>query len=155
METNELKKKALELLQGSDFNCSLSAYGGGACGDGWDGDDVLYLNRAQLLYLIFNATEVNGEKTEVVNIEDRLETMAYEGAWPDGEPDDEEEDISDYSYSGESDELNHYLEGWRIILNKIDNGEIDENDLDSWLEYFKDSSNWDDDITWWKSMQDK
>lgn len=150
METNELTKKAIQRIHETEcFTCSLSAYGGGACGDGWDGTEDLYLNRAKILYLLFKQEEVNGEKTESVNIENLLSGMAYEGAWPDGEPDEEDEDISSYSYSGESESLDNYLNSWKTVLKKIESGEINETNLEEWLCYFDDSSNLDDNIEFW------
>ena len=101
-----------------------------------------------MLYLIFKKSEVNGEKTQKVAVYALIRSMAYEGSWPDGEPDDE--DISHYSYSGDSDELNNYLESWGIILKKIENGEISEANLDDWLNYFDDKTNWEYDIEIWK-----
>ena len=149
MKTNELTKKALEHIPEKEcFVCSLRAYEGGACGGGWDGTEKLFLSRAQLLYLIFKKSEVNGEKTQKVAVYALIRSMAYEGSWPDGEPDDE--DISHYSYSGDSDELNNYLESWGIILKKIENGEISEANLDDWLNYFDDKTNWEYDIEIWK-----
>jgi len=149
MKTDELKKKALEHIHETVcFSCALRAYGGGACGDGWDGDGELYLNRAQLLYLIFKKNEVNGEKTQKVDVYALIRSMAYDGAWPDGEPDDE--DISHYSYSGDSEELDIYLESWEILLKKIENSEINESNIDEWLPYFDDRSNWEYNINTWK-----
>lgn len=77
-----------------------------------------------------------------------LTGMAYEGSWPDGEP--EDEDISEWSYSGESFELYNYLESWDVVLEKIENGQITENNLAEWLQYFKDSENFEYDIEIWK-----
>ena len=147
MKTNGLTKKALEHIHEECFRCTLRAYEGGACGGGWDGDGDLFLSRAQILYLLFNEADVNGEITEAVDVYDLIADMAHEGSWPDGDPDDE--DISYCSYSGESYILETYLESWNTVLKKIEKGEITEANLEEWLKYFDDSSNWDDDIEFW------
>jgi len=63
--------------------------------------------------------------------------------------------IDDYwSYGGESCALEEYISAWKTLIKKIMSGEVDEANIDKWLPYFNDSDNWDDDIDWWKSMQD-
>lgn len=152
MQTEDLTQKALERVKEEGFRCDLRAYEGGACGSGWDGTEELYLDRSELLYLIFQTDKVNGEKTCSVDVEDILNDMAYDGAWPDGEPDNE--DISGWSYSGECEQLDNYLRSWDMILEKIDKGEINEDNLEQWLAYFDDSNNFDNDIDLWKKLNE-
>lgn len=86
MDKIELARKALldTIGTGVSFPCSLSGYGGGACGDGYTGDGELYLNREELLYLISDGSEVfNGLEVKKVDVEDRLYEMAKDACWPD------------------------------------------------------------------------
>ena len=49
----------------------------------------------------------------------------------------EDDDYYDgYSYSGESQQLDNYLDSWVYLLNNILSGNITEEQLDSWLRYF-------------------
>lgn len=151
----ELTRKALEILkEGISFNCVLRAYEGGACGDGWDGEDKIELSEGELLYLISQQNvdkEIfEGLKLTPINIESMLSDMAESGACVDefyefsDYDEDEIEELKDcWSYSGECSQLEGFLKSWEIVLNKIMAGEITEDNLDECLEYFDDSSNFD------------
>lgn len=54
-----------------------------------------------------------------------------------------------FNYGGTCYALENYLEAWRFILEQIYEEEIDEDELESWLEYFDDSDNFDTDIQEW------
>lgn len=158
MDKIELARKALldTIGTGVSFPCSLSGYGGGACGDGYTSDDEeLYLSREELLYLISDGSEVfNGLEVKKVDIEARLEGMAEEACWQDGrdmddgyyDDDENEEDDEDYedswSYSGESIVLDEYVDSWKLLINRILSGEVGEADLEKWLAYFKTPDEW-------------
>lgn len=143
MEKIELARKALldTIGTGVSFPCSLSGYGGGACGDGYTSDDEeLYLNREELLYLISDGSEVfNGLEVKKVNVEERLCGMAEEACWPDGDEDGEGEY---YDYGGESMYLDYYVEAWKKLIAKIMSGEVDESNLNKWLAYFDNRKEW-------------
>ncbi len=47
-----------------------------------------------------------------------------------------------WSYSGESCALDGYIEAWKMLIGKILSGEVDENNLDKWLAFFDDPSEW-------------
>ena len=152
MDKIELARKALldTIGTGVSFPCSLSGYGGGACGDGYTSDDEeLYLSREELLYLISDGSEVfNGLEVKKVDVDGRLEEMAEQAGWPDGHEDydDEEESEDDFedswSYSGESMILDEYVDSWKLLIGKIQSGEVGEMDLDKWLSYFNNPEEW-------------
>lgn len=58
-------------------------------------------------------------------------------------------DYDNFGYGGESEELDKYLDAWGIILTKIFEEEITEDNLEEWLNYFDDSDNWEYDIEEW------
>ena len=71
-------------------------------------------------------------------LEDRL-TKAVQG----------DDDIDPFSYSGESDSLNSFIDGWAYIVSNILNGNIQSKDIDKWTPYFDDNNNLDEDIERW------
>lgn len=58
-------------------------------------------------------------------------------------------DYDSFSYGGECEELEAYLNAWEYILDCIHDGEITEDNLDEWLEYFDDSDNYEMEISEW------
>jgi len=54
-----------------------------------------------------------------------------------------------FDYWGSCERLDSYLESWRTIIAKIECGEITEENLDKWLEYFDDSDNYEWEIESW------
>lgn len=62
-------------------------------------------------------------------------------------------DYDPYNYGGYSDELDNYVDAWSFIINKIYKSELDEDGLNSLLDYFNDKDNWEGDITSW--LQEK
>lgn len=147
MTTIELARKALEIVKGGwSFNCNLYAYEGGACGDGWSGDGELYLSEEQVMYLISSRTGddkiYENMVLEEVDTDSLIYDLAEENAFPDGS--EEEWDIG-----GNCEELEGFLNAWDVLICKIEDGEITEECIDRWLEYFDDSSNFDMDIDEW------
>ena len=47
-----------------------------------------------------------------------------------------------WSYSGESCALDGYIEAWKMLIGKILSGEVDETNIDKWLAFFDDPSEW-------------
>lgn len=65
------------------------------------------------------------------------------------------DDYDSFSYGGESEELEAYLNAWDYILDSIMSGDITEENLDSWLEYFDDSDNYEYEIVeWYEERED-
>lgn len=58
------------------------------------------------------------------------------------------------TYSYNCDELDNFIDSWNILITKIMSGEIVEDELDTWLEYFNDSDNFEDTIDDWKTWQE-
>lgn len=50
-------------------------------------------------------------------------------------------DYDNFDYGGECEELENYLESWGFLLEQIYDEKIEEDELDSWMEYFEDSDN--------------
>lgn len=65
------------------------------------------------------------------------------------------DEYDSFSYGGESEELNGWLDAWSYILHSILSGDITEDELDSWLEYFDDSDNYEMEISDWYEEQDE
>lgn len=155
MEKMELAKKVIKGIKGKDFTVSLGAYGGGACGDSWDGEETLYLSPSELYYLIDSRVGhhelFKGLKSKKIDVEQTMYDMAREGAWPDGET--EESDY--FSYSGKCEAIHYYVDAYAYILRSIMSGEITEGSLDSWLEYFDDSENFEYDIKEWHETDEE
>lgn len=55
-----------------------------------------------------------------------------------------------FSYGGSSDKLDNYINSWDTLLDMIFSGEVNEENLDEWLEYFDDDDNWELEIEDWK-----
>ena len=261
MTTLELERKALDIIDDSTFRCGVYASEGGKCSDGWGDSLDLELTKAELLYLIkervSNDDAFEGMATESVNVEEIIDDMTCEAAWPDGGPtasvnsvipkemkslsgeidelnmddpdsvsamrdrlksikggeytfsftvtdgdrmyyftEDAEETINltadqiigllwghhgidelfdglcekpldeelindkadekgfacnyDYfSYGGESEELEGFLNAWETLFDKIEEGIVTEDTLEKWLEYFDDSDNYEYGIEEW------
>lgn len=64
-------------------------------------------------------------------------------------------DYDSFSYGGESEELEAYLNAWDYILDSIMSNEITEEDLGSWLEYFDDTDNYENDIVEWHENKEE
>jgi len=59
---------------------------------------------------------------------------------------------SDYdccSYDATCERLDHYIEAWTYIINSLVEGKLNPEELDSWMEYFDDEENFDEDIKDW------
>ena len=54
-----------------------------------------------------------------------------------------------FTYRGESEALDGFLNAWVCIIKKILSGEITEDTLPSWTAFFDDPDNYDDDICFW------
>lgn len=54
-----------------------------------------------------------------------------------------------FIYGGECEELDGFLDAWVCIMEKILSGDITEETLDSWTEYFDDPDNYESDISDW------
>ena len=63
------------------------------------------------------------------------------------------ENYDDFFYSSDNEKLDGYLNAWDYILEAIMSEEIDEDDLDAWLDYFDDSENFVSDIEEWFNEQ--
>lgn len=59
------------------------------------------------------------------------------------------DDYDNFSYGGNCETLEAYLDAWDYIISHILIGEITEEKVESWLEYFKDSSNYEIEIDDW------
>lgn len=133
----QLAKKALALIQDKDFECALSAYGGGACGEGWSDTDTLYLTAEEIRGLILcnlkDEILFSGLKTAVINWDDislRLDEMAEQGACLDELEDEESES---WSCRGECDDLEYYIDSWCDFIGEILNGSVTEDNFDEAL----------------------
>ena len=58
-------------------------------------------------------------------------------------------DYDYFSYGGECEELEAYLNAWDYILGRIHDGDITEDNLKGWLDYFDDSDNFEMAISKW------
>lgn len=65
------------------------------------------------------------------------------------------DEYDSFTYGGESEGLEGWLEAWSYILDSILSGDITENEVDSWLEYFDDSDNYEMEISDWYEEQDE
>lgn len=65
------------------------------------------------------------------------------------------DDYDNFCYGGECEQLESYLNAWDYIIDSIMSDEIVEEDLDSWLEYFDDSDNYEYDIVEWYENRDE
>lgn len=54
-----------------------------------------------------------------------------------------------FSYGGECEQLDNYLDAWNTIISRILNGDITEQNLDVWLAYFNEDENLESDIEDW------
>ena len=59
------------------------------------------------------------------------------------------DDYDYFSYGGECEQLEAYLNAWDYIIDSILDDEIPEDLLDSWLEYFDDTDNYEYEIVEW------
>ncbi len=64
------------------------------------------------------------------------------------------EDYNPFSCDGMCEALEVYLDSWDTIIDKIKGGEVTEDNLDNWLEYFDDSHNFEEDIESWMDEQE-
>lgn len=155
MTKNELAKEALSHLKGEEFNVYLSAYGGGACGDSWDDNDTLSLSKEELAYLIKELVECDGLfegiKQCEIDLESTLAQLAMDRAFSDGS---DEEDVDNWSVNGQSEEIENYLNAWVYVINSILSGNIAEKSINSWLEYFNNSDNYEYEIEDWYELRE-
>lgn len=65
-------------------------------------------------------------------------------------------DYDTFSYGSDCEQLDAYLSAWEYIIDSILFGGISEEDIDSWLEYFDDSNNYEMAIAdWYKERADE
>ncbi len=132
---------------------------GGRCSSGYDDYTEIDLTAGEILYLISKKIDDKGDlfkglDMSEVDVDATMEDMAFEAAFPDQY---EVDDYSDYVWGGNCEQLDIYLESWKTLIGKILTGEVDEDSLDNWLEYFDDSDNYSeggDDIESWYDYQD-
>ena len=136
----------------------MRAYEGGACGGGWDGRDDYIFEKAELLYLLSKRVDskelFKGFVLKKIDVDEVLEEFAKEHAFPDGcgfyscddeDYDPENEDYEDrecvdnYSVSCDCWRLESHLKAWEYLLNKVLSGEITEEELEGWMEFFDDA----------------
>lgn len=102
MTAKSLAKKAIKSITGRCFTVSASTSSGAVCDGGWDSSDAGYLdlNKAEMLGHIKLALEsessinslidveelFKGLKTKSIDIEEALNEIAYEAAYPEGGP---------------------------------------------------------------------
>ena len=150
MDKKVLIKKMLDNIQGTSFTIKFSAYEGGACGDGWSGTGSFYLEKSEILYLLkkkCNHEEVfDGCELKTIDLECALLEKAVILANPDSDySEDDEDDSWSYGYRGEE-VIENFLNAYSSIISGIYSGQIDENNLDSYLVYFDNKDNFEYEI---------
>ena len=155
MNTKELLNQLIDTIKDTSFGCNVNA----SCGlDGYSAEEELLLSKEEIYFLLDEQLDSKdvfaGKNLKRVDVESRLEELAYDASWPDGTPDEDDENYEDpdnFSYWGTCYHIEPYLNAYVFIIEKILSGDITEDNLDFWLSYFEDSSNYDIDIEDWDS----
>lgn len=151
----KIAKSAISNVSDFSFSCRVYAGEGGTCGDSW-GDCVdLELERPELLYLINESTDIKDllqedEEMKKIDVDSIISDMASDAAFPDGVDD----EFENWSCGGECESLEGYIQAWSDLLSLIYEGEIAEDELEEWLEYFDDEENFGMEIEEWHNEID-
>lgn len=115
-----------------------------------DVHESIYLTAKEALALVFKFVGIDGESDlgvfDLPDIDEKtIEDRAKEKNFA--------LEYDDTNYGWCSEELECYLDSWKTLIEKIESGEINEANLDEWLEYFKDRENFCNDIISWSERK--
>lgn len=143
MESIEEIQEELRTLSAGKYTFTFSIESDGFC-LAEDISDTLELTANEVLGLLYDRYNYP-EVFEAFHVAPLDEDFVNEKA----EQLELETDYDPYNYGGYSDELDNYVDAWSFIINKIYKSELDEDGLNSLLDYFNDTDNWEGDITSW------
>lgn len=124
-----------------------------------DGDDFFHFDEDAEEKITLTAKEAIGLLYGQYNLEDIFEGFCEDALDEDfindkAEKMDFASEYDQFIYGGESDEFEGFLDAWAYIIDKILSGDITEDTLNSWLEYFDDPDNFDSSISDWYEDRD-
>jgi len=135
MEDNKkLIIKALESVEDSSFECLIASSPDENITCGSDKTDI-ELSARQLNYLISQIVDAQLLPTDLEKEKVDIEKLIADAAYAFYMEDDAEY-YEGCECRGTCPYLENYLNGWKDLIDLIDRGEVSEEELPTWLEYF-------------------